>query len=306
MMRPYSLPKDVDSLDFQIERKLGMRRFNMKAHLLPALLVFCIFPSIASAQTAEEIIERNIAARGGAEKLRAIHSMRVTTAEEANWGGRGSSVLRIMRPDRMRYDFTWQGAPRAPIIMTTNAFDGQAGWWADQHKGLRTPHAVTGEALEELREEAQKQFAESLGELQANGSKVEVLGKDAVAGKPCYKIRFTSHTGNVRFAYYDAESFLIVRTEQVVLMKNKKQELIATTIGDYRSVNGILFPHSFRAESWLVSAFASAEGLPLPMAFFERKKNFTTSLVQTIEINPDMDESLFATPGANTVEPMKR
>jgi hypothetical protein len=278
----------------------------MKAHLLLALLVVCIFPSIASPQTAEEIIERNIAARGGTEKLRAIHSMRVTTVEEANWGGRGSSVLRIMRPDGMRFDFTWQASPKAPIITTTTAFDGKAGWWSDQHKGLQTPHTVTGDTLEELREQAQKQFAESLSELQANGSKVEFVGKDAVEGKLCFKIRFMTHTGHVRYAYYDAESFLIARTEQEVFMKNKKEELLTTVITDYRSVNGVLFPHTFKIDSWLTSAFASAEGLPLPMAFFERKKYFTTSIVQTIEINPDMDESAFQIPGSSMAEPTKR
>jgi len=278
----------------------------MKAHLLVALLIVCILPSIASSQTAEEIIERNIAARGGTEKFRAIRSMKVTTVEEANWGGRGSSVLRILRADRMRFDYTWQANPKAPIITTTTAFDGKAGWWADQHKGLQTPHTVTGDTLEELREQAQKQFAESLSELQANGNKVEFVGKDAAQGKSCYKIRFTAHTGHVRYAYYDAESFLIVQTEQEVFMKNKKEELLTTTISDYRSVNGILFPHTFKIDSWLTSAFASAEWLPLPMAFFERKKDFTTSLVQTIEINSDMDESLFQVPGASGVEPTKR
>ena len=280
--------------------------FNMKAYLLLALLVVCIFPSIVSAQTAEEIIEKNIAARGVAEKFRAIHSVMVTTVEEANWGGRGSSVLRIMRPDRMRFDYIWQANPKSTIIPTTTAFDGKAGWWADQHKGLQTPHAVTGDTLEELREQAQKQFAESLSELQANGNKVEFVGKDAVEGKSCYKIRFTTHTGHVRYAYYDAESFLIVRTEQEVFMKNKKEELLTTAISDYRSVNGVLFPHTFKIDSWLTSAFASAEWLPLPMAFFERKKYFTTSIVQSIEINPDMDESSFQIPGTSMVEPTKR
>ncbi len=278
----------------------------MKAHLLLALLAVCVLPSIAPAQTAEEIVERNIAARGGTEKFQAIHSMKVTTADEANWGGRGSSVLRIMRPDRMRFDFTWQANPKAPIITVTTAFDGKAGWWADQKKGLQAPNIITGDSLEELREEAQKQFAESLSEMQANGNRAELIGKDAPEGKSCYKIRFTTHTGHVRYAYYDAESFLLVRTEQEVFMKNKKEELLATAISDYRSVNGIQFPHNFKIDSWLTSAFASAEWLPLPMAFFERKKNFTTSVVQTIEINPEMDESAFQIPGTSMAEPAKR
>jgi hypothetical protein len=192
------------------------------------------------------------------------------------------------------------------MITITTAFDGKAGWWADQKKGLQAPNTVTGDQLDELRGEAQKQFAESLSELQANGNKVELVGKDAFEGKSCYKIRFTSHTGHVRHAYYDAESFLIVRTEQEVFMKNKKKELLTTAISDYRSVNGILFPHTFKIDSWLTSPFASAEWLPLPMAFFERKKNFTTSIVQTIETNPDMDESSFQIPGTSTVEPAKR
>ena len=269
----------------------------MRAHLSLALLAVCVFPSMTSAQTAEEIIERNIAARGGAEKFGAIHSMVVRTEEEANWGGRGTSVLRIMRPDRMRFDYTWQANLKVEGFTNIMGFDGQTGWATGLYRGKQEGKTITGDGLEAVREDAQSQFEESLGDPQAKRDQVELLGMEAVEGKPCYKVRFTTHTGWVRYAYYDAESFLVVRNDQVLSKSgSKKEKLLTTAISDYRSVNGILFPHTFISISYLTCPFASARGLPLPMAFSEIKRDRTTSTIEAIEINPAMDESTFQMP----------
>jgi len=276
----------------------------MQLRLLLSLLLIPVFPSVATAQTAEEIIEKNIVARGGAGKLVAIHSMMVTTVEEANWGGRGSSVLSVMRPDRLRFYYEWRGAPKAKPITVVWAFDGEVGWWADQRKGLQAPNKMTGDELDKIREIARSQFAESISELQTNGNIVELIGLDAVAGKQCYKIRFTNR-GEVRYAYYDPQSFLIVRYEAVSHRKNN-EVLLGVAVSDYRTENGVLFPHSFRIDSVDMSPFSVARGLPAPFAFLGNKKNSTTSTIQTIEINPDMDENSFRIPGNAPPEPTKR
>lgn len=276
----------------------------MRVRLLLSLLLISVFPSVATAQTAEEIIEKNLAARGGADKLAAIHSMMVTTVEEANWGGRGSSALSIMRPDRMRFYYEWRGSPKAKPITEVWAFDGEVAWWADQRKGLQAPIKMTGDDLRKIREIATSQFAESLSELKANGKTVELVGKDAVNGTQSYKIRFTNH-GEVRYAYYDPQSFLIMRYDAVSHRKNN-EVLLGVAVSDYRSVNGILFPHTFRIDSVDMSPFSVARGLPAPFAFLGNKKNSTISTIQRIEINPDMDESSFQMPGNATPEPTKR
>ena len=275
---------------------------SMRFYLCEAMLLICIFPSFLSAQTAEEIITKNVAARGGAEKFLTIHSMIVTTIEESNWGGTGSSILRIARPDRMRFDYTWKASRNASVIAIVTAFYGKVGWWADQHKGVQEPNTVSNDQLKLLREQAEYQFAESYGELQASGNTIELIGKEAVEGKACYKIRFETVGGQIRYVYYDAESYLVARTDDIVPMKDKKERHLTTSIGDYRSIDGILFPHAFKVEAAMTSAFASAEKLPLPFVFFQRKKDSTTSTIKTIEINPGIDDSLFQIPSTSKAE----
>jgi outer membrane lipoprotein-sorting protein len=276
----------------------------MRVRLLLSLLIMFIFTSVATAQTAEEIIEKNVAARGGAEKFAAIHSIMVKTVEEANWGGRGSSALSIMRPDRMRFYYEWRGSPKAKPITIVWAFDGEVAWSADQRKGLQAPIKMTGDDLGKMREMATSQFAESFNELKANGNAVELVGKDAVDGAQCYKIRFTHGDTVLRYAYYDQQSFLVVRSELIGHRKSKEDHL-GVAVTDYRNVDGILFPHTFKIESVDASPFALARGLPLPFVFVGNKKNSTTSTVQSIEINPDMDERSFQIPGNARAEPAK-
>jgi hypothetical protein len=267
----------------------------MRAHIFLAVLAVCIFPLVTSAQTAEEIIDRNIAARGGPEKFEAIHSMVVRTHEEANWGGTGTSVLRIMRPDRMRFDYAWQANLKAEGITIIEGFDGQKGWQTDLYGGKQKGKTMTGDELEAARGGVQNQFEESLSNLQAKGNKVELVGMEAVEGKPCYKIRFSTHTGRVRYAYYNAESFLLVRNDQV-LSKSGKEKRLTTMISDYRPVNEILFPHTFISISYFTCPFASAIDIPWSFILGGRKSNRMTSTVGAIEINPAMDESAFQMP----------
>jgi hypothetical protein len=276
----------------------------MKAQLLIALLAALAFPMQGSPQTAEEIIAQNIAARGGAEKFAAVHSLRVATVDHANWGGTGSSVLQLMRPDRIRVDYSWQANRKSELIRIIMSSDGKAGWWADAHKGLQTPNTMTVAQIGPLREGALGLWATSLGDLSAAGFKVELVGSEAVDGKPCYKVRFATQSGQERYAYYDAKSFLVVRYD-VVLHGKKKDETRTVDVSDYRSESGILFPHMFTAHAVLTSAFALAEELPLPFAFFSVKKDSATSSVETVEINPGMEESSFQAPAPGAPEQAK-
>jgi len=151
----------------------------MKAHLFLVLSAACIFPSTSSAQTAEEIIAWNIAARGGAERFRAIHSMVVRTHEAANWGGTGTSTLRVIRPDRMRFDYSWQANPKAEGFTSTLGFDGQTGWQIAFVKGKKKTVTIPVEALDILREGAWNALEEPLIDPKATGNKVELLGLKA-------------------------------------------------------------------------------------------------------------------------------
>jgi hypothetical protein len=52
--------------------------YSMKARSLWFAIFPLLLPLVASAQTADEIVNKSLAARGGVEKIKAIQSERVT------------------------------------------------------------------------------------------------------------------------------------------------------------------------------------------------------------------------------------
>src|SRR5262245_60497566 len=89
------------------------------------LMLMLVSAPAAAAATLEQIIARNIAARGGAAKLREVKSIRMTGQVrisgdffnvEAAWG------MVQKRPNMMRMEMTFQG------LTQVTAYDGREGW----------------------------------------------------------------------------------------------------------------------------------------------------------------------------------
>jgi outer membrane lipoprotein-sorting protein len=72
----------------------------------------------AAAQTADEIIAKNLAAKGGLERLRAVKTIRMTGRMTVGPGIEAPIVLEIKRPNSMRMDITVQG------MVGSQAYDG--------------------------------------------------------------------------------------------------------------------------------------------------------------------------------------
>ena len=66
------------------------------------------FAALLSAQTADELVNKNLTAHGGVEKLKALHSLRMTGKMQ-----QGSFAVQIgldsMAPDLVRQSFTIMG-----------------------------------------------------------------------------------------------------------------------------------------------------------------------------------------------------
>ena len=80
-----------------------------------------VLAGLASAQTADELIAKNLAAHGGVEKLRALHSLRMTGKMH---GGSVSieGSIDTMAPDLFRQTFSLMG------MTEITAYDGAIGW----------------------------------------------------------------------------------------------------------------------------------------------------------------------------------
>ena len=195
--------------------------------------------SLAAGQTADELIAKNIAARGGLDNLKAVQTMRLTGAMKAG-GDSMPSVLELKRPNMSRWEFTVEGQT------AVEAFDGKSGWTWIPFAGQTEPQPMSEE--ESLDAEQQADLDGPLVDYQKKGSKVELLGHDPDFRPEDWKLKITLKSGEVRFVYLDPKTFL--QTVSVLRRKIEGNEVeVRSEVGDYRKVGAVLLPHTFKASA---------------------------------------------------------
>ena len=117
------------------------------------------------AQTAEELVQKNILAKGGMEKIKSIKTYRMTGRLQQ--GSFSAEVGRdSMAPDMIRETFTLQG------MTEIDAYDGAVGWKISPFEGRKDPELLGEEELRELVENGD--FYGPLVDYQAKGNRVEL------------------------------------------------------------------------------------------------------------------------------------
>lgn len=204
--------------------------------LLAALL---LGTAAASAQTLDEIVARNLEARGGKEKLKAIQSARMTGTMTMGQGMEAAMVIEFRRPKMVRQEFTLQG------MTGVTAYDGKIGWQIMPFMGKKDPEPMSADDLKEMEDQAD--IEGDLVDWKEKGSKVELLGKEKVEGTDAWKLRVTLKGGTVKTEWLDADSFLEIREESKRKIQGNEMEFV-TTLGDYKEVGGVMVPFSFQSK----------------------------------------------------------
>jgi len=205
-----------------------MRRWKLST------FVVLLFSVALSAQTVDELIAKNIQAHGGLAKLKALQSIRVTG--DVDIGGMQAGFTQVFkRPMKTRADISVQG------MSMVQAYDGQTGWQIVPFTGKKDPELMTADDLKRIQEEAD--FDGPLMDYKQKGNTVELIGKEKIEGTDAYHLKVTLRNGDVRNAYLDADSFLTIKTVAKTTMRGSEIEL-ETSIGNYKEVNGVLFPFS--------------------------------------------------------------
>jgi len=78
---------------------------------------------------------------------------------------------------------------------------------------------------------------------------VKVKGIEKVGGHPAYKVGLTAKDGTKKVHYYDAETFLLLRSESVGELQSAFGRAAVPSdefFSDYREVNGAKFPFQSR------------------------------------------------------------
>ncbi len=221
----------------------------------------------AFAQTAEELVAKNIQAKGGLEKIKAIQSVRMSGTQD-NDGFKAAVTQENKRPDLVRETFALQG------MTSIQAYDGASGWQVRPFGGRKDPELMGEEDLRSLLLDAD--FDGPLVDYKEKGNKVESLGHDIVDGDDAYKLKVTLKNGDIIYYYLDPDTFLEIRKEQQLFLRGSVQEF-EVNLGSYKPVNGVMFPF------WSASGPKGAD--PLPNVTFDK-----------IEVNVPLEDTKFAVP----------
>ena len=209
-------------------------------HRIVAALLIVAAPA-AFAYTATELATKNIAAKGGIDKVNAIQSLRLSGKLLVN----GDTIelaytMLVKRPGAIRYEAQLQG------LTQVQAYDGTQAWQINPFQGRKDPEKLSADDAKGLGEDA-ADFAGPLVDYQAKGYTLDYLGTEDIDGTEAYKLRVTRPNGDVSYVYLDPDYFLEIRTVNRRIEHGVPNETI-TDYGDYEKVNGVYL--AFAQESY--------------------------------------------------------
>ena len=246
-----------------------------------AVSLIALATPLLSAQSVDDIIAKNVQARGGLDKIKSVQTVRSTGTMSMGGGMEAPGMMIQKRPDMARLEFTVQG------LTAVQAYDGKTAWQIMPFMGKKDAEVMSADDKKEMEENAD--IDGPLVDYKSKGNKVELLGKDKVEGTDAYKLKITLKNGDVITDYLDADSFLEIKQETKRMIRGSEQD-VESSLGDYKEVNGLMFP------------FAMENGIKGS----QEKEKLTIS---KIELNVPVDDSIFKmpppAPAAKPEEPKK-
>jgi hypothetical protein len=198
--------------------------------------LFC-FSLCAFAQTADELVAKNIQARGGLEKIKAIQTLRMTGSFSAS-GFKAAVGSESKRPNLLRQTFAVQS------MTQVQAYDGASAWQISPFGGKKDPELMGEDDSRTLIEDAD--FDGPLVDAAAKGNSMEYLGHDQVDGDDAYKLKVTLKNGDIFYYYLDPDTYLEIQIEKQVFIRGSVRESV-TLLGSYKLVNGVMYPFSIES-----------------------------------------------------------
>lgn len=241
--------------------------------LLSALFLLAGLPSIM-AQTAEEIVATYLENIGGKENLSAITSLQMTCNAKAQ----GMDIPIIMyqkAPGLQRMDMTFQGKQ-----ITQMAFDGKEGWSTN----FMTMEAEKWDAEQSELMKSNMEFLNAFLDYAEKGYTLSLEEGETVEGTDCFNVKLTKkpvmvdgkEEENFSFYFFDKETFVPIMTREYSKTGPMKGQPAETYFSDYQEVNGVYFPFSISQKMNGQTVFALA--------------------IEKIDVNTDMDDTMFAFP----------
>jgi len=264
--------------------------------------------------SATQIVDKNVAARGGLETWRAVKSMSLAGRLGAGGNQRGTLqtpapgpaavsakrssqpvvpsrpaeevqlpfLMELARPRKMRFELQFNGQTALQV------YDGDNGWKLRPFLGRRVVEPYSQDEMKIA--SAQADLDGPLVDYAAKGTRIELAGMEKVEGRDTYKIKMTMQSGQVLHVWIDALSFLEAKIEGQPRRLDGTDHPVEVYFRDYRQVDGLEIP--FVLETKVLPVAKTTTGfrdVPVPP---ERIS------IDKVVVNPKFEEALFLKPEA--------
>ena len=281
---------------------------SMLRKSLLSCLVFSLFvPLAANSQTtapkltATQVVEKNVAARGGLQAWKSVQTMSWKGKMDAGSGdsaarsrsialGKKAPGSRMEHADLASSDSESAKQVQLPFLMeakrghksrveiefagktAVQVYDGSSGWMYRPYLNREDVEPFTPE---QMKAESEKSDLDGyLLDYAAQGSKVESGGVEKVEDHDAYKLKVTQKNGQVVYVWVDAQSFLDVKVSGSPRRMDGKMRNTFIYQRDFKTVQGVTVPYVLETA---VDGYRDTHKM----------------LIETVSINPKLDDALF-------------
>lgn len=240
------------------------------------LIAFALMlASPLQAQTVDEILDNYFENIGGKENYRSLKGLKMT-AKVNNQGMEIPLDIYQMSDGRQMSVIKFQGKE-----IKQGVFDGETLW--STNFMTMSPEKSDAETTANMKLNA-NDFPDPFLDYREKGYTVELVGKETMEGTDTYKVKLVKEPltidgqtkEDVSYYYFDAENYVPIAVESEVHMGPMKGQTQLVTYSDYQEVDGLYFPFS------MTQGLKGGQSQPITM--------------ESIELNPTMDDKAFAFP----------
>jgi hypothetical protein len=255
--------------------------------------------------SAAQIVDKNVAARGGLQAWRAVQTL--SFEGKMGVGGNQRAVLPVpmpnpkegkpvlphrpteetqlpflmemKRPRKMRLELQFKGQTAVQV------YDGTHGWKLRPYLNRNDYEPYSEQELKRAAAD-QEELDGPLVDYVAKGTRVELAGSEKVEGRDTYKLKVIEKTGHTFHLWVDAETFLETKIEGQPRRLDGTDHPVEVYYRDYRTVDGLEIP--FVMETRVLSVGKNSLGTrdtPVPPE---------KMIIEKVVVNPKIDEKLFS------------
>ncbi len=237
------------------------------------------------ALTAQQVVDKYVAARGGAAAWKAVQGMELkgkmgagaTTYETVNAKHALERkereemqlpfTLVSKRPNKTRLEVTFNGQTAVQV------YDGANGYKYRPYLGKEDWEPYSADELKQAA--AEPGIDGLLIDFAAKGSRIESAGTDTVEGQNAYRLKVTRKDGQVRHVWIDAKTFLEIKEDGAPRKLDARMHPVEVYLRDYKAEQGVMIPRVIETV---------VQGVP-------KTEKIT---IDSVVLNPRLDDSRFA------------